>query len=288
MQTDDRSDALVENAMNGDRASLEALLRREQDWIFNLCRRMVMNPEDARDLTQEILLKVSTNLPRYDSRIASFPTWVKKIAVNHVLNARKRPVEEQMPDLSGYGDALDSIENQIPDTSLSSDPSFPVILEEVRLGCMAGMMLCLGREERIVYILGEIMAMKDFQAADILQIEPATYRKRLSRARQSLYSFMNDKCGLINPSNPCRCEKKTRGFIDRGWVNPEKMLFAEGYKRTVLEFAGDWYPVLDEFCDAGYSALSRNSPFWGTPEETMVKVLQTLEGSAPISIDGPE
>ncbi|MBU44005.1 MAG: hypothetical protein CMN76_12355 [Spirochaetaceae bacterium] len=39
--------------------------------------------------------------------------------------------------------------------------------------------------------------------------------------------------------------------------------------------------MLDEFCDAGYSALSRNSPFWGTPEETMVKVLQTLEGSAP-------
>ena len=41
MQTDDRSDALVENAMNGDSASLEALLRREQDWIFNLCRRLV-------------------------------------------------------------------------------------------------------------------------------------------------------------------------------------------------------------------------------------------------------
>lgn len=273
-------DGLLVRALEGDGMALEALLRREQDWIYNVCRRMVMNPEDARDLTQEILLKITTNLSRYDSRIASFPTWVRKISVNHVLNAKKKPVEEQMPDFQGYGEVLDSIENQIPDESLSADPLFPVLVEEAKLGCMAGMILCLDRSERIVFVLGEIMGLKDFEAADMLQIQPAAYRKRLSRARKSLYSFMNDKCGLINRSNPCRCEKKTIGFMERGWVDRQRLLFVEEHRQTVLQYAGKHFEILDDFCDQGYGELSRSSPFWGTPEETLQRVLSALDSSA--------
>jgi hypothetical protein len=32
---------------------------------------------------------------------------------------------------------------------------------------------------------------------------------------------MNDKCGLVNKANPCRCAKKTRGFIQEGHVDPD-------------------------------------------------------------------
>jgi RNA polymerase sigma factor (sigma-70 family) len=269
-------DELLNRALEGDRASIEALLSREQDWIHNVCRRMVMNPEDARDLTQEILLKIITNLAKYDSRIASLRTWIRKIAVNHILNSRRRPLEEQMPGLKGYGEELDSIENQVPDESLRADPAFALLVEEARLGCMAGMILCLDRAERIVFILGEIMGLKDFEAADILQIKPDAYRKRLSRARQSLYSFMNDKCGLINRNNPCRCEKKTRGFMSKGWVDPQKLVFVEQHRKNVMEYAGKNYTILDDFCEQGYSELSRSSPYWGTPRETMEKVLTTL------------
>ena len=37
---------------------------------------------------------------------------------------------------------------------------------------------------------------------------------------------MNDRCGLVNRSNPCRCAKKTRGFMQAGYVDPESLLFA--------------------------------------------------------------
>lgn len=192
---------LITAAMNGSRASIEALLRKQQDWIYNLCRRMVMNPEDSSDLTQEILLKIAVNLSRYDERIASFTTWTKKIAVNHVLSSRKRKMEETVTSLDAYGRDLDSIPDRIPDARVENDPSWPLLVEETMIGCLAGMILCLSREERIVYVIGEIMGMTDIEAADVLQISREAYRQRLSRARRSLYSFMNDKCGLINSNN---------------------------------------------------------------------------------------
>ena len=49
----------------------------------------------------------------------------------------------------------------------------------------------------------------------------AAFRKRLQRAPADLTAFMNDKCGLINEANLCRCEKKTRAFMDAGWLDPE-------------------------------------------------------------------
>jgi RNA polymerase sigma factor (sigma-70 family) len=268
---------LIAAAMNGSRASIEALLRKQQDWIYNLCRRMVMNPEDSADLTQEILLKIAVNLSRYDERIASFTTWTKKIAVNHVLSSRKRKMEEIVTTLDAYGRDLDSIPDRIPDARVENDPSWPLLVEETMIGCLAGMILCLSREERIVYVIGEIMGMTDVEAADVLQISREAYRQRLSRARRSLYSFMNDKCGLINSSNPCRCAKKTISFIEYGWVDPKSLKFAAPHRKKVLAYAGENYSELDDFCDAGYSKLARNSPWWGTPQETLERILGFLD-----------
>ena len=44
--------------------------------------------------------------------------------------------------------------------------------------------------------------------------------------RRDLHNFMHDKCGLVNRANPCRCAKKTRGFMQAGYVDPEHLLFA--------------------------------------------------------------
>jgi hypothetical protein len=44
---------------------------------------------------------------------------------------------------------------------------------------------------------------------------------------------MNDKCGLVNAANPCRCARKTRGFILAGYVDPTNLPFAREHVRQV-------------------------------------------------------
>jgi len=85
---------LIDQALEGNQHALEKLIRRHQAWIYNITFRMVANPADAEDITQEILLKMITKLSAYDHRKASFRTWLYRITANHVINMRKRGCEK--------------------------------------------------------------------------------------------------------------------------------------------------------------------------------------------------
>jgi hypothetical protein len=51
-------------------------------------------------------------------------------------------------------------------------------------------------------------------------VSPANFRQLLSRARHDLYQFMNNKCGLVNQSNPCRCARKAAVFMRKRLAGP--------------------------------------------------------------------
>ena len=138
------------------------------------------------------------------------------------------------------------------------------------------MLLCFDREQRLVYILGEIFAVTDAVGAELMQISRANFRQRLARARRDLHSFMNDKCGLVNRANPCRCSRKTRGFIETGYVDPARLLFAQEHVQEVREVARtrpETLTTLDEQC----GAIFRRHPFYESPDlvPTLWRLLQS-------------
>ncbi len=85
---------LVAQIRAGSREALESLIKRHQSWIYNIVQRMVYVPEDAEDITQEILIKVITKLSTFESR-SSFRTWLYRIVVNHVLNMKRSRAEQR-------------------------------------------------------------------------------------------------------------------------------------------------------------------------------------------------
>src|ERR1700752_2407211 len=130
---------LVEQAKNGARAALEKLVLRHQAWVYNIAVRMVFRPQDAEEVTQEVLVKVITKLSTFKGE-SSFRTWLYRIVANHVLNMTRRAVEEQT--FAAFGAALDGT----PDLDLP-DPKtvpveLPVLVEEAKIGCTTGMLLC--------------------------------------------------------------------------------------------------------------------------------------------------
>src|ERR1700716_310326 len=94
--------ALVEQAKNGDRAALAKLVLRHQAWIYNIAVRMVFQPHDAEEVTQEVLVKVITKLSTFKGE-SKFRTWLYRIAANHVLNMNWRSVETQRMTFAVYG-----------------------------------------------------------------------------------------------------------------------------------------------------------------------------------------
>src|SRR5260370_21408530 len=90
---------------------------------------------------------------------------------------------------------------------------------------MSGMLVCLERRQRMGFILGEIFGVHSDLGADVMEISSDNFRQLLSRARRDLYQFMQNKCGLINSANPCRCAKKTRGFMQMSFLDPDNLQF---------------------------------------------------------------
>jgi RNA polymerase sigma factor (sigma-70 family) len=255
---------LVMHARAGDRTALEELVKRHQGWIYNIAVRMLYHPQDAEDATQEILVKVLTRLSSFEGR-SSFRTWLYRIVVNHVLNMKRGRLEDPATSFRTYGEELD----KIPDLELA-DPhgesaDTRLLVTEAMLACTSGMLLCLDREQRLSYILGAILAVSDTVAAEVMEISPDNFRQRLSRARRDLRNFMNDQCGLVNPANPCRCAKKTRGFIQAGHVDPQNFLFVRERLCEVREAAPKAYETiktLDDQCAEVY----RGHPFYKPPD----------------------
>jgi RNA polymerase sigma factor (sigma-70 family) len=254
---------LVEQAQNGNREALESLVRRHQAWIYNIALRVLYYPHDAEDTTQEILIKLITKLSTFQGR-SSFRTWLYRIAINHVLNQKRRDWEERL-NFQEYGRGLDGA----PDLDLPDPNSVPVdvklLVEEAEIGCTSGMLLCLDREQRVIYILGEIFAVTDVVGAELLEISRENFRQRLARARRDLHSFMHDKCGLVNRANPCRCAKKTQGFMKAGLLNPDKLLFAREHVTRVKEVAPKKHRELNAL-DEAYAEIHRAHPFQTPPD----------------------
>jgi RNA polymerase sigma factor (sigma-70 family) len=262
--TEHQDQNLVARARSGERRALEDLVRQHQPWIYNIALCMLFHPQDAEDATQEILVKVLTRLSSFEGR-SSFRTWLYRIVVNHVLNMRRGQVEDSAINFRMYGEGLAKTPDlDLPDPKGAS-PDANLLVTEAMLVCTSGMLLCLDREQRLAYILGAIFGVSDTVAAEVLEITAENLRQRLARARRDLRNFMNDKCGLVNQANPCRCAKKTRGFIQASHVDPKNLLFVRERVCEVREAAPNTYETiktLDDKC----ADIYRRHPFYKSPD----------------------
>jgi RNA polymerase sigma factor (sigma-70 family) len=178
---------LVEQAKAGNRAAVEELMCRIQHRIYGLALRMLWHPADAEDASQEILIRILTNLSSFRGE-SSFSTWMYRVAGNYLLTTRKRRMEHDQLTFQAFGEDLERGLGKVAEIPASSEEA--LLIQEVKIGCTHGMLLCLDREHRLAFILGEVFELSDRQAAEVLEISAAAFRKRLSRARKRLYSFM--------------------------------------------------------------------------------------------------
>ena len=253
----------VESARAGNLSALDRLLRRHQPWIFNLALRMVWRREVAEDATQEILLKAVTHLGSFEGR-AKFSTWLYRIAVNHLLNVRKSEMEEKRITFVEMARSLDECQDSdLPDESLLPI-GHGLLVEEAKLGCITAMLMCLDRRQRLAFVLGEVFGVTSERGAEIMEISPANFRQLLVRARQDLYQFMHNKCGLVNTANPCRCTKKAGAFMRNGWLDPTRRQFTAERLAAVREVAPDRLDDL-EAAQRAYAEVYRDTPLTNAP-----------------------
>lgn len=268
---------LVEQARQGNKLALAEIIERIQTNIYNLSLRMFWHPADAEDATQEILIKVITHLSQFRGE-CSFNTWVYRISNNYLLTTRKRRVESSSLTFENMQEGLQSrADKALPDAlSIGADSlEYRLLLEEVQLSCTLGMLLCLDREHRLTYILGELLEVSGAEGAFITETNEATFRKRLSRAREKLRNFMRGNCGIVNPANPCRCSRQLGYKMQHEKLAPNRLLFAtHPYTRQQL---GETISAMHELDRT--VALYRRQPEFAAPKSLLVAIKHLLSAS---------
>ena len=225
---------------------------------------MVMTPQDAEDVTQEVLIRILTKLSSYDPSKAAFRTWLYRIVTNHVINMKTRGYEAAMTGLESYYTGILAVPDQDPKAS----PEMDALAKDLEVGCIMGTLLCLERTQRVAFILAVGFDVTDTMGAEVLDISPDNFRQTLSRARARLHQYMSGNCGVFNPDAPCRCRKKVPGFLQMGAIKEGHRSFIQPSSPSVRQLVGDTISRFESEIYADFVRLHREQPLYAAPDVT--------------------
>lgn len=164
----------IERFLSGDTSAFEELYHRYQPYVYNVVHGIVQNPEDARDVTQEVFLQVYDALSRFRGGSA-FSTWLYRIAVNAAITHVRREKRHPCVPL----DALREFR-----AGSEADPEYQTARAETQ-EAVQQMLAQLPEQHRAVLVLRYFQELSLEEMAQVLNCSVAAVKVRLHRARHS-------------------------------------------------------------------------------------------------------
>lgn len=174
---------LIARAKGGDRAALDALIRRHERRVCGLALRLLGNLEDAKDVAQDVFLRMFRHLNTIDESRPLEP-WLMRVTVNAARDYAKR---WRKPDTSN-GTAWDRAD-PAPSASRRLDT-----LDERRI-VMDGLKT-LSEGERTAVILRDVEGLSTREVAEIVGSSETSIRSQISRARVKLKRYRDEQRGI--------------------------------------------------------------------------------------------
>lgn len=214
---DSLSAALVAQATSGDEKSLDQILRTLATPFYNLALGMLLNHQDAEDATQECLIWVTTRLSTFKGK-SRFSTWAWTVATRTILDFKNGLARQ--PRLDGSAFSLDLADGFDASARMASQED-QLFASQVKLGCGRAMLQILDGDHRMAYVMVDILELDQGEAAEAVGVTPATFRKRLSRARSRMRAVLSKNCGIVDSANRCRCIGRVERAQQLGRIEPE-------------------------------------------------------------------
>ena len=176
---------LIQTARSGDRAAFGALVEQHYTMVYNLAFRMVGDPDDAADLTQDAFLTAWRSLASFQGQ-AAFSTWLYRLTSNACIDFLRREKRRGTLSLTAEDDE-DGRELELADQRFSPERELEKkeALQAVRKGLAA-----LSPGHRQILVLREMEGLSYEEIARVLDLEEGTVKSRIARARLALKEFL--------------------------------------------------------------------------------------------------
>lgn len=188
--TDSREEARrLDAAREGDLAAFNWLVLRYQTRVYNLCLRMLTDPDAAADATQEAFLSAYKAIGRFKGE--QFRTWLFRIATNACLDMLRSRKRKPTQSLYSYShDPEDEAEPlPIADLDPTIDPESSALRAEVAEAIQRGLD-SLPDDQRIALVLVDVQGLSYDEAAAITGANLGTIKSRINRGRARLRDYL--------------------------------------------------------------------------------------------------
>jgi RNA polymerase sigma-70 factor, ECF subfamily len=177
----------IRRAQKGDANAFERIYQLHSQRIYALCLRIVRNPTEAEDLTQEAFMRVFRKIQTFRGESA-FSTWLYRLALNVVLmqirkeNLRPASLEERSRTNEESGEPRKQM--------VSCDSKLAGLIDRLHLK-RALEQLPVAR--KIVFVLHDIQGYKHREIAKMMDCSVGTSKGQLHRARKQLRNLLREK-----------------------------------------------------------------------------------------------
>jgi RNA polymerase sigma-70 factor, ECF subfamily len=179
--------AIVAELKAGSEEAYAWLIGEFQQPVYGLVYRMVNDPADAADTTQDVFLKVFRGMKQFHGQ-SSLKTWIYRIALHEASNRRRwwfrhKAYETSIEPAEAEGAAAEAM--QIALTDPADSPFDSMAHREVQNRVEEALRL-VPEPYRTTLILRDLEEMRYEEIAEVLEISLGTVKSRLTRGRQAL------------------------------------------------------------------------------------------------------
>ncbi len=193
---------LVSDSQRGDVRAFNLLVERYQVRIYNLCYRMLNDPEAAADAAQDAFLSAYRNIKRY--RGGSFAAWLLRIATNACYDQLRACQRRPTSSIDALLDDEEQAPHQFADQAESPDNRS---LRNELAGEIQRALVELDPDQRLAVVLSDIQGLSYDEISAATGWPLGTVKSRLSRGRAQLRSVLRQ--GELLPA------RYRQGYVDQ-------------------------------------------------------------------------
>jgi RNA polymerase sigma-70 factor (ECF subfamily) len=180
---------LVEQYRQGDTEALSELLEAYQRRVYSICYRTLGNPEDAADVTQDVLVKIIEGLDSYDGR-SKLSTWIIRICINTSLSHLRK---QRLRRHASLDQSVQNSPRSGMDLSAGGEHSAVQRIEQSELHSqLLRAVATIDPDMRSILVLRDMQGLDYQQIAEVLGAPIGTVKSRLFRARTALRQAMEE------------------------------------------------------------------------------------------------
>ena len=166
----------LEKARQNDINAWEKLVKEYESMVYHIAYRMMQNEQEAKDISQEIFIKVYRNLPKFDGKSA-FSTWLYRIAVNTCIDTLRKNKTKQTVSWEQY------TEQNKNETATYQTPE-NVYLQREKQNDIMETLQNLSPEHKAIILMRDMQDMTYGEIAECLSVSLGTVKSRIARARE--------------------------------------------------------------------------------------------------------